>query len=179
MGSKTGNIVIGLILGGDSLQLFAYSDADWAGDVDTRRSTSGHIVQLGQSSVAWGSSLQKCATLSSFSAESVALVKTAEEVVWARHFLQSIGYAQSTPTPIYEDNQSTIAALTGKKCPNRVKHIGVRFTWLVENIEASEFTVLYCPTTEMPADIFTKALGRTLFEKHRAALNLKVAGPLK
>ena len=102
-----GTMRLGIVLGGESLKLTTYSDADWAGEVDTRRSQSGFIAKLGGSSVAWSSHLQRCATLSSFAAEAVALVSSAQETIWIKQFLQEIGYP-TDPTPIISIDNSNL-----------------------------------------------------------------------
>jgi hypothetical protein len=168
----------GIVLGSDALKLMSYSDADWAGDKETRKSTSGFLMKLGSSSVSWKTNSQKCVTLSSFSAETVALVTGAQYTIWGREFLRSIGRDMREPTAIHEDNNSTIATLNGKRPPNQVKHIGVRFEWLKEKKQNGDINVVYCNTNDQRADIFTKALGRNLFQKHRDnpdGLNMKSA----
>ena len=86
-----------------------FSDADWAGDTSTRKSTSGYLFRLGKSTVSWKSKCQSIVALSSIEAEYVALCSAVQETVWLRHLLSSIGFKQSTPTILYEDNQSSIA----------------------------------------------------------------------
>jgi hypothetical protein len=162
---------LGIRLTGDPSNLLAYSDSDWAGDLDTRRSHTGFLIQLGGSPVIWKSKLQPCTTRSSFAAESVALASAADELLWTRCFLRSLGYRHPA-TMVNVDNQSVIATLNGHKCPTRIKHVEVRFHWLKEHIGAKELHVTYCSTDQNVSDIFTKPLGKTLFYRHREALNL-------
>jgi hypothetical protein len=161
----------GIKLFGSPLQFLAYSDSDWAGDIDTRKSTTGFVLKVGDSSLIWKSKLQSCTTRSSFAAESVALTSTVDEILWMRSFLLSLGYKLPS-TQVNVDNQSVIATLRGNKCPTRTRHVEVRFHWLKEHIEADEFHVSYCATHENIADIFTKPLGKESFQRHRDSLNM-------
>lgn len=169
-----GTPTLGIRLEGDPANIVAYSDSDWAGDADTRRSQTGFLIQLGESPMIWKSKLQACTARSSFGAESVALTSASDEILWTRLFLRSLGY-QLPPSEVNVDNQSVIVTLNGQKCPTRTKHIEVRFHWLKEQIGNGEFHVTYCSTDNNVADIFTKPLGKLLFYKHREQLNLCVA----
>ena len=71
----------GIILGGSDLKLFGYTDTDWAGDINSRRSMSGFLSKMGSSCVQWKAMDQKCVTLSSFGSEIVALVSGAEQTI--------------------------------------------------------------------------------------------------
>ena len=85
------------------IMLNGFSDADWAGDTSTRKSTSGYLFRLGKSTISWKSKRQSIVALSSMEAEYVALCSAAQETVWLRRLLSSIGFKQSTPTVLYED----------------------------------------------------------------------------
>ena len=86
-----------------------YSDADWGGDLDDRKSTSGYVFQIGGGAVSWRSKKQKSVALSTAAAEYVALAFTAQEELWLRHFLMDMIAEPPGPMVIYEDNQSAIA----------------------------------------------------------------------
>lgn len=84
-------IKYGLIFKASSdLQLLAFSDADWAGDVDTRKSTTAHVFKLGESTIAWGSQKQKSVSLSTTEAEFVAAAQTMKELIWLDRLLNGI-----------------------------------------------------------------------------------------
>ena len=94
----------------ESFSLYGYSDADWAGDISTRKSTSGYIYKLGGATISWKSKRQSIVTLSTTEAECVALCHAAQEVVWLRRLLSaSVNLVQAEPTKVHEDNQGTIA----------------------------------------------------------------------
>ena len=121
-----GTASYGLVLGSDTTQsilLEGYSDADWGGDPEDRKSVSGFVVQLCKSSISWRSIKQKAVALSTAEAEYMALSEVAKEIIWLRRVLKQLGYPQEFPTLIYEDNQSCISWVTGDGSGMRAKHI--------------------------------------------------------
>ena len=104
------------------IMLNGFSDADWAGDTSTRKSTSGYLFRLGKSTISWKSTRQSIVALSSTEAEYVALCSAARETVWLRRLLSSIGFKQSFPTVLYEDSQDSIALSKNPKSHHRTKH---------------------------------------------------------
>ncbi|KXJ62459.1 hypothetical protein RP20_CCG008519 [Aedes albopictus] len=99
-----------LRLGGEPNQaLTGYSDSDWAGDVGSRKSTSGAVFLFGGGVISWASRRQASVTLSSMEAEYVALSEACQEVVWLRQLLRDFGEEQKIPTVLHEDNQGCLA----------------------------------------------------------------------
>ena len=94
--------------GNNDAVLFGYSDSDWAGDLDTRRSTSGYVFRIGDATINWCSKRQQTVARSSTEAEYVALSSTAQECIWLRRLLNDVGYGSSVPTTIYADNNGAI-----------------------------------------------------------------------
>lgn len=156
--------------GGESLTGFA--DADWAGDLDTRCSTSGYLFQIGNAPVSWSSKRQKTVARSSAEAEYVSLSMAAQEAVWLRCLLSDLGQCVPAPTIIYEDNNGAIELSKNAKNHNRTKHIDIAFHFTRERVQAGELEILYCPTGDMVADMMTKGLGRVQFQKLRDALGV-------
>ena len=103
---------------GEEPELFGYSDADWAGDVDTRRSTSGYVFQIGSSTVSWSSRKQATVAKSSTEAEYVALSSATQEAVWLCRLMEDLGRQMDAPTTIYEDNQGAIELAKNAKYHN-------------------------------------------------------------
>ena len=109
-----------------------FADADWAGYVTTRKSTSGYIFQLGN---AWKTKKQSIVALSSNEAEYVSSCLAVQETVWLRNFLVSVGYEQLHPTTIHEDNQGAIALSKNAKSHPRTKHIDIKYHYIREATE--------------------------------------------
>lgn len=151
----------------EKLELKAYCDSDYAGDLRDRKSTRGEAIFLNDSPVGWRSRKQKCTATSSTEAEYMELSEVAKEVVWHRRFLADIGCPQIAPTPIYVNNTSAIAIALDDTESNRMKHIDVPFHYIREKIADETVRLIHCPTALQRADIFTKALEKEKFYPHR------------
>lgn len=110
----------------EDFKLHAYSDSDWAGDRDTRHSTSGHILFLGKSPIAWYSGKQNLVTTSTTEAEYVAMSQTAKEIQYIRNLLNSIGIIQDEATVLNGDNQGALFLGENPKTASRTKHIAIK-----------------------------------------------------
>ena len=152
--------------------LLAYTDADYAGDLNDRKSRSGSLLLLNNGPVLWLSRKQPCTATSTTESEYVAASLTSKEVVWARRLLNDLGFPQPKPTPLFSDNQSAIRLVQNPEFHKRTKHIDVVYHLIREIQARGEITICYVPTRLQLADILTKALTPELFQKLRAALNL-------
>ena len=112
------------------MNLSAACDADWAGDLDERKSRSGFCIMLNDSLLQWSSKLQKSVDLSSTEAEYICLSSSTASVLWYRSILSELGFTQSQPTTIEQDNQSTIRIAESKKQAPGVKHIFIRYHFI-------------------------------------------------
>ena len=148
--------------------LLGYSDADWGGDLSTRKSTSGYLFKLCGGIVSWKTKKQPVIALSSTKAEYIALCSATQEAVWLRRLLESIGFAQQEPTTTYEDNQGAIALSKNTKNHAQTKHIDIRYHYIREAIEKNNIMLEYCPTEQQTADILTKGLAKERFQKLRS-----------
>ena len=107
--------------------LIAYSDADWAGDRDSRRSTSGNVFVLAGSAITWSSKRQNSVALSTVEAEYMALSQTNQEAIWFRRLLEELGTKADKPTTIHEVNQGAISTAENPVFHKRTKHIHIRY----------------------------------------------------
>ncbi|KAL4574855.1 hypothetical protein LXL04_021695 [Taraxacum kok-saghyz] len=108
-----------------SLQLKAFSDPDWAGCKDTRRSITGFCVFLGDSLISWKTKKHIIVSRSSTEAEYRVIAAVTCEIVWLRHLLHDFDISSSTPTSIYCDNQSAIELAHNPTFHERTKHIEI------------------------------------------------------
>ena len=155
-----------------NLDLVGYVDADWAGDVSDRKSTSGYLYKLGESPVSWSSKKQASVALSSTEAEYISAALASQEVAWIRQLLCDLGVPATQATLMYEDNQGCIKLAAGDKMNARTKHIDVRYHHLRDLVERHVIELTYCETNKMIADALTKPLPRPKFEELRAAMGL-------
>jgi hypothetical protein len=159
--------------GKSDIKLDVYSDADYAGDLDSARSTSGYAAFVGTSLVSWASRRQPVVAKSTTEAEYIAANEAGSEGVWFRSFLEELGYPQKSATALYMDNQSAIKVGKNPEHHSRMKHLNTKYHWLREQVEDRTFSLEYVPTDTMTADILTKPLERTLHEKMCHLLGLR------
>lgn len=158
---------------GEDTTLQGYSDANYAADLDDRISTSAYLFTLGSSPVSWNSKKQSSTARSSCESEYRALSLCAMEATWIRSLLSEIGCSSSIPTPIGVDNQSAIKLANNPVFHDRTKHFEVDWHFCRQKVQAGDISVEYISTTEQPADMLTKALGRSKFEAGRNRLSFK------
>ena len=162
----------GLRFGAMGNQLKGYTDADYAGNLETRQSTSGFIFTLYGGPVAWSSRRQSCVALSTTEAEYVAASDATKEGIWLRRLLLDLNPEWNVPLPLLCDNQSAIRLIRNPEFHQRTKHIDVRYHFIRGHHEAKEIDVLYVPTEEQLADPFTKPLPNPRFTTLRDALGI-------
>ena len=111
-------------------ELLGYVDADWASDVNDRKSTSGFVFMLGVAAISWGSKKQTSVALSSTEAEYIAAAHAAKEAIWLRRLLTELGENLEFSTTLFVDNQSAIAITRNPEFHDRMKHIEVWYHFL-------------------------------------------------
>lgn len=152
-------------------KLTGYSDADWAGDLTDRHSTSGYVFEMGGAAISWRSKKQTCVALSTAEAEYVALAAATQEAVWLRQLTNTILKCDRSVT-LFEDNQSAIAIARNPQFHGRTKHIDIKYHYVREEIEKGIISLEFCPTNLMVADIFTKAVSTDKFKLFRDRLGM-------
>ncbi|GJR06788.1 retrovirus-related pol polyprotein from transposon TNT 1-94 [Tanacetum coccineum] len=161
-----GTINMGLWYPKDSgFELTAFSDADHAGCLDTRKSTSGGIQFLGDKLVSWMSKKQNCTAMSSAEAEYVALSASCAQVMWMRTQLQDYGFNYNK-IPLYCDSQSAIAISCNPVQHSRTKHIHTRYHFIKEQVENGG----YCSKTPSTK---TKCTHRAFKIRHNMRMLVK------
>ncbi|MFO0359371.1 MAG: reverse transcriptase domain-containing protein, partial [Flavobacteriales bacterium] len=143
-----------------SFSLIGYCDADWGGDIEDRKSMTGYLFLLCGAPISWMSKKQSTIALSSTEAEYLAATHATKEAIWLRHLLLDLGFVPSGPTTIFEDNQSCIAIARNPAHHARTKHFDIQHHFVREKMELKEVDLVYCPTSDMLADMLTKALPR-------------------
>eukprot|EP00253_Pinus_taeda_P008063 PITA_08063 len=152
--------------------LVGYTDSDWAGSIDGRKSTSGYVFHMGSGAISWASKKQSIVALSTAEAEYVAATAAACQAVWMRRMLRSLGQEKAKATVIFCDNSSAIALPKNSVFHKRTKHIDTRFHYIRELVSNGEIVLEHCRTQEQVADILTKPLDQKGFEFLRKCLGM-------
>lgn len=143
----------------ENMNLHVYTDADWASDIDKRRSCSGFVAIMANAAISWHSHRQEIVALSSTEAEYIALSSAVREVIWLRQVQREIDKIEQ-PTKIYCDNSSTIKLTDSEAYRQRTKHIDVRFHHTRKMVDEKIIEIDFCPSAEMVADSLTKAVSK-------------------
>ena len=148
---------------GSTPDLVAYSDADWVGCPDTRKSTSGFCIFLGTNLISWSSKRQHTVSRSSAEAEYRAVANCVAESVWLRQLLHELHHPVSKATVVYCDNISATYLSTNPVPHQRTKHVEIDLHFVRDRVALDEARVLHVPTSSQYADIFTKGLPTAVF----------------
>jgi len=156
---------------GRSSALVGYHDADYAADVDTRRSTTSAVFLLNRGAVAWTSKLQKSVAMSTTEAEYVAASMAAKEAIWLQRLLGELGNPQ-VAVKKHCHSQGAVAMMRNPMSSSRTKHIDVAHHFVREMVDAGKLTVVNVKTGDMTADVLTKALPMDGHHKFRGEMGL-------
>ena len=145
-----------------STTLEGYCDADYAGDLDTRRSTTGFVFILSGGAISWSSKLQQTVAVSTTEAEYMASAQAVKEALWLKKLMWDFG-VQIGAIKIYSDSQGAIKLLKHPIASIKSKHIDVIHHFARERVSRKEVVFEYCNTDAMIADCFTKPLPPSKF----------------
>lgn len=143
-----------------------YVDADWGGDLDTRRSTTGYVFKVYGGLVGWKSKRQPTVALSTTEAEYMASADAAKQAIWLRLLLEDIGLGLGDqPLQLLNDNAGTIALSKNPVNHEKSKHIDMRHHFIQEKVEDKAISLAHVPSVENIADLLTKSLPAEAFVK--------------
>nr|GEZ44076.1 retrovirus-related Pol polyprotein from transposon TNT 1-94 [Tanacetum cinerariifolium] len=156
----------------------SYSDSDWHGDVDDRKSTSGYVFFMGKTAFTWASKKQPMVALSTCEAEYVAASWIVCHAIWLRNLLRELKNQQEGPTEIKVDNKSAMELARNLVHHERSKHIDVRFHLIREHIRNRDVQMTHVMSRDQAANIFTKALPAELFNLCKQKMGMKDASDM-
>ncbi|XP_062093458.1 uncharacterized protein LOC133799460 [Humulus lupulus] len=137
--------------------LVCFSDVNWAGNADDRKSTSGGCFYLGDNLVSWHSKKQNFISLSIVEAEYIASGSCCTQLLWMKQMMSGYGFELDTLT-ISCDNTSAINISKNLIQHSRTKHIDIRHNFIRELVENKTLILEYIETDKQIADIFTRSL---------------------
>ena len=142
-----------------------YSDADWAGNSNDRKSIGGYCFYLNNSLISYMSKKQKTIALSTAESETHAAVQATKEAIWLRNILEELSFKQEKPTIIHCDNQAAIALSKNPEYHSRSKHVDIQYHFLRQHVDMKTVNLNFVASECMAADGLTKALTR--YKHHR------------
>jgi hypothetical protein len=158
-----------------SVDFHGYSDADWSGDSDTSRSTSGFAFIAGNGAISWSSKRQSMVALSTTESEYIGLCNAGQHLAWLRSFFTEVDEKPDHPTTLYCDNQAAIILSKDPQFRAWTKHIQRKYHFVRDDLVANGQAVIrYISTDNMVADILTKPLAQGKHWKFTEALGLRL-----
>jgi hypothetical protein len=159
----------------DSLEIVGYSDSDFAGCLDTDRSTSGYVFKLAGGAISWSSSKQTVMTSSTIYAEFVACYEAVGQAMWLKKFVSGLRVVDNIEKPLklYCDNEPAVLYAHNNKKTKAAKHINIRFYVVKEKIQNQTISLEHISTKKMIADPLTKGLPPSVFREHLAGMGLR------
>ncbi|KAG8482658.1 hypothetical protein CXB51_023976 [Gossypium anomalum] len=143
--------------------VIGYVDADFAGDLDRRRSLTGYVFTIGGCAISWKATLQTTVALSTTEAEYMAITEACKEAIWLKGLFSELNEDLQIST-VFCDSQSAIFLTKDQMFHERTKHIDVRYHFVRDIIARGDIVVSKISTHENPADMMTKSLPITKFE---------------
>ena len=154
-------------------RLVGWTDSDFAGDEESRKSTMGYLIQLGAGTIiSFGCRKQAITATSSTTAELIALNWATKEVLWQKKLYNEIFDNDAGTVTIMEDNMGAKTLSESNKFSQKTKHLAVRYFFCREKVESKEIAVDHVKTAEQLADIFTKPLGPQVFVPLREKMGM-------
>ena len=147
----------------DQISVVGYVDADYAGGLDDRRSTTGYVFTLVGGPICWRSMVQPLVALSTTESEYMAVTEAAKEALWLKGFVKELGIDQGG-VQLHCDSQSAIYLAKHQVYHARTKHIDMRFHKVRELIDAGDLILEKVHTSENAADMLTKTVTVDKFE---------------
>jgi hypothetical protein len=145
------------------IQLHGFTDSDWAGSAEDRKSTSGMRFILGSAMISWGNKKQKSVALSTAEAEYIAACEACTKAVWLRKLISDLFDQIPDSTIIHCDNQSCIRLSEHPMFHERSKHIEIKYYFIRDKVQEGEVKLQCIPTDEQTTDILTKPLSKIKF----------------
>uniref|UniRef100_A0A2N9JA23 Retrovirus-related Pol polyprotein from transposon TNT 1-94 n=1 Tax=Fagus sylvatica TaxID=28930 RepID=A0A2N9JA23_FAGSY len=158
----------------DNLEVIGYSDSDFAGCIDSRKSTSGYIFMMASGAVSWRSAKQTLIATSTMEAEFVSCFEATSHGVWLKSFISGLRIMDSISRPlkIYCDNSAAVFMAKNNKSGSRSKHIDIKYLAIRERIKEKKVVIEHVSTELMIADPLTKGMPLLKFKDHVAKMGL-------
>lgn len=150
--------------------MVTFCDADFAGDSETAKSTTGFVILYGGGPISWKSVRQRIVSCSTTEAELESMRNAVDETLWLKNLAVELGIIHNEPIPIYCDNQSTVQVVHNEKSIQRTRNWRVKAAYIREKIEAKDIEINHVKGENQLADMLTKHTTGPKFKKNRKIL---------
>jgi len=157
--------------------LYAFTDADWAGDKDDYMSTGAYLVYYGSHPIAWSSKKQSGVARSSTEAEYRSVANTTAEVTWIKSLLTELGIKTTTAPAINCDNKGATYLCANPMFHSRMKHLALDYHFVRNHVQAGNICVSHIHSSDQLADALTKPLPRPRFQTLCVKIGLATPRP--
>ena len=159
----------------DNLEVIGYSDSNFAGCVDSRKSTFGHLFLLARGEISWKSAKQTITTSSTMEYEFVASFEATVHGLWLQNFISRLGIVNSITKPlrIYCANSTTVFFSKNDKYSNGAKHMELKYFVIKEEVQKQRVSIEHISTLLMVADPLTKGLPPKTFKEHANRMGIE------
>lgn len=158
---------------GDNLSVEGYTNTDWAGSIDDKRSTTGYLTFVGGNLVTWRSKKQGVIARSSAEVEYRGMAKSVCELLWIKNVLQELKISSTSPMKLYCDNKAACDIAHNHVQHDRTKYVEIDRHFIKEQLEAKIIEVPHVQSQEQLTDILTKAISSKVFHHVLGKLGMK------
>jgi hypothetical protein len=157
------------------LEIVGYSDSDFAGCLDTEKSTLGYIFTLTNGAISWKRSKQTITTSSMMYAEFIACYEANRQTKWLKKFVPGLRVIDNIEKSlkIYCNNEPTVQYSYNNKKSDASKHINIKYYVVNEKIQDQTISLEHISTKQMLVNLFTKSLPPNVFNEHIADMGLR------
>jgi len=155
------------------LTLHGFTDADWVGSIDDRKSIGCYLVYLGSTPISWKSGKQRTVARSSTEAEYKALADGTAKILWIRSLLAELRISTSSMTTLWCDNLGATFLSANPVFHARTKHVEVDYHFVCDRVAKREIQVRFISSKDQLADVLTKPLPPVSFAYFRSKLRVE------
>ena len=160
----------------NNMEIIGYSNSDFAGCQDSRKSTLGYVFLLAGGAISWRSAKQSLVTSSTMAAEMVAVYKASTERIWLRNFVTGLRILEGIERPLklYCDNKAAVMYSNNSRSSVKSKFVDNKYRVVKEWIQSGKFTIEHFGTNSMIADPLTKGIVPKVIHEHTACMGISV-----
>ena len=158
----------------EKLEIIGYSDSDFVGCIDSKKSTSGHIYLLAGGAISWKSAKQALIASSTMATEYIACYEASNHGNWLKNFIISLKVVQGIERllKLYCDNQSAVMFANNNRSLTKSKHIDIKYLVFKERVQNGQLSIEHIGTNSMVADPLTKGVPVSIFREHISYMGL-------